>query len=104
MLGKTEGRGRRGRQKLKWLDSITDSMDMNTSKLWALGENARQGSLVRCPLRGSRELDMTDQMHTKAPDCEFEERSYLSLHPVLLVFCSPSLAHNDTFDQQWKES
>ena len=33
MLGKTEGRRRRGRQRMRWLGSITDSMDMNLSKL-----------------------------------------------------------------------
>ena len=44
MLGKIEGRRRRGRQRLRWLDSITDSMDVSLSKL---------GEIVKTPWRAA---------------------------------------------------
>ena len=41
ILGKIEGERRRGRQKMKWLDSIMDSKDINLSKFWEIVKNRR---------------------------------------------------------------
>ena len=56
MLGKIEGRRRRGQQRMKWLDGVTDSMDMSLSKL---REVEAQGNLACCSSWHHRELDMT---------------------------------------------
>ena len=54
-LGKIEGKRRRGQQRMKWLDSITDSVDMNLSKLWEVVE--REGCVLQ--LWGHKEPDTT---------------------------------------------
>ena len=64
LLGKTDGGRRRGRQRMRWLDGITDSMDMSLSKVWELvGEG--QGSLACCSPWGRKELDRTEGLDSK---------------------------------------
>ena len=57
MLVKIEGKKKRGRQRMRWLDGITDSMDMSSEQ--TLGDSEGQGSLVCCSSWGHKEWEMT---------------------------------------------
>ena len=61
MLGGTGGRRRRGQQRMRWLDGITDSMDMGVGGLWELGDG--HGGLACCGSWGRKESDMTEQLN-----------------------------------------
>ena len=62
IMGKIEGSRRRERQRMKWLDGTTDSMDMSLRKLQELVMD-RQGGLACCSPWGRKKLDMTEQLN-----------------------------------------
>ena len=61
MLGRIEGRRRRGRQRMRWLDGITDSMDMSLRKFREFGDG--QGSLACCSPWGYKKSDTTERLN-----------------------------------------
>ena len=61
MVGKTEGRKRRGQQRMRWFDGIINSMDMGLR--WILRVGDGQGGLACCGSWGRKESDTTEQLN-----------------------------------------
>ena len=61
MLGKIEGRRRRGQQRMRWLDGLTESVDMSLSRLWEIVEDRKPGVLQSMGLQRVRHNLATEQ-------------------------------------------
>ena len=69
MLGKIEGRRKKGHRRMRWLDSITDAMDMNLGKL---PEMVRDGETWHAVADGVTELDITEQLNNTSKANDYE--------------------------------
>ena len=79
MLGKTEGTGRKGQQRISWLDGIINSMDISLSKL---REIMKDRNLACCNPWGHEELNMTEQLNDKIKISIF----FTELGQIILTF------------------
>ena len=100
MLGKVEGRRRRGRQRIRWLDGITDSMEMSLSKLW---EMVMDREAWRASVHGVRRVrhdwttELTDCLKQSMGSQESDTTERLSLSLFMVFLCLVFWLHAKMF-------
>ena len=90
MLGKIEGKRRKGWQRMRWLDGITDSMDMNLSKLWETVKDIRAGHAEIHGVTKSRTRlsnSTTTTLYINKYICTYRN-TCLHIHTYLHIICT----------------
>ena len=105
MLGRVEGKIRRGQQRMRWLDGITNSMDMSLSKLWEIAKDGKPGMLQSVGSQRVRHDLVIEQQHQFPAYPPLLQLSFSSLYffsdCILALVACTSHSKSDWRLEEW---